>query len=1161
MADRYWVGGTSTWDGTAGTKWATTSGGAGGAAVPTAVDDVFLNAASGAVTVTVSGSVPARSLDCNGFTGTLTDVTGATVNIGTSTVPASNIALRLAAGMTLTIVGTFTFIFPGTNTTPQTITTAGKTMPGLTFSGSTGSWQFADNVTATSATITYSSSSTAVLDFNGKTFNFTTFTGTIGTTKTLTLGAAQITMTGSWLFRGTVTANTATITQTGLTLGFDNSGSAGANYGGLSLIQTGSGVYALGAPTNSAGVFVTLANYTRTGTAVKTDGVSIAFNGVTITGTLTLGGNTTQGVNRLLVQGGTLGTQSVITATGAAVVISGDVDFMDIAITGSPSWTNTGSKWVGDALGNGSLITTNRTPPSTRYKIAGGAWGTSSVWSASSGGVTDNRVPLPQDNVVFDSSSGGGTHTIDMPRIGADITCVSGFVGTITRAQSQSQYGSLTLCTGMTFTSISNGTWTFAGRSSNHTITMAGLTFDTRLGNPGTMSFAGPGGKYTLQDALQVTPLGATTGAAPALGVIAGELDTAGFPVTLGSNSTQVAVSNALATLTLGSSTVTIYTTTASATFWNVTAGTVNAASATIVLAGASAGTRTFVGGGKTYGTLRYTVADSPGALAITGANTFGTLEVGPEHRVSLPASTTQVVTTPTLTGRFNGYHRMASGAGSVTLPDSAALSLQGDMDLRALVTLDDWTPAATNTFIGKRTSATATTTSYHFAVLTTGLLQLTIGTGATSASTPSSVAPSFADGSKNWVRVTRRASDSRVQFFTASGSIANPTTSDWTQLGTNQTNTSAGQDTADPVFIGGHGSAASNAPLLPMIGNLYRAQIRNNVLDDGTGIVADVDFTQASIFGQNTFTESSSNAATVTIFDLAQMGDGRVHVISSTGGTPSFISKPYLDAYSNSWRLYATVTTTLSNSDNVRFPSGVGNNFVRTDDSLATSITGDIDIRIRMYADAWATANLPMAGKSASITSDYSWQLSMNATTKQPQFAMSTSGTAQTGSANAGVAVSFADGSGGWIRVTRRQSDGRTQFFTAADSSTMPSSWTQLGTDKTIQSGSAMFDSTAGVTVGVVNPTSSTAATNVYRFQLRNNILDDGTGIVADFNATKTGTVSEDYMRLVDNYAIGSPTAWYAGSHSVDGTGNSGWTFTDPPVAPSNQGNFFTFF
>ena len=45
MADRYWVGGTAAWDGTAGTKWALTSGGAGGQAIPTSADDVFFDAA------------------------------------------------------------------------------------------------------------------------------------------------------------------------------------------------------------------------------------------------------------------------------------------------------------------------------------------------------------------------------------------------------------------------------------------------------------------------------------------------------------------------------------------------------------------------------------------------------------------------------------------------------------------------------------------------------------------------------------------------------------------------------------------------------------------------------------------------------------------------------------------------------------------------------------------------------------------------------------------------------------------------------------------------------------------------------------------------------------------------------------------------------------
>ncbi len=44
MADRYWVGGTGTWDTTSTTNWSATSGGASGASVPTTADNViFVN--------------------------------------------------------------------------------------------------------------------------------------------------------------------------------------------------------------------------------------------------------------------------------------------------------------------------------------------------------------------------------------------------------------------------------------------------------------------------------------------------------------------------------------------------------------------------------------------------------------------------------------------------------------------------------------------------------------------------------------------------------------------------------------------------------------------------------------------------------------------------------------------------------------------------------------------------------------------------------------------------------------------------------------------------------------------------------------------------------------------------------------------------------------
>ena len=54
MANRYWVGGTGTWDSSNTANWSTASGGAGGASVPTtSSDNVFIDANSGTGTITV----------------------------------------------------------------------------------------------------------------------------------------------------------------------------------------------------------------------------------------------------------------------------------------------------------------------------------------------------------------------------------------------------------------------------------------------------------------------------------------------------------------------------------------------------------------------------------------------------------------------------------------------------------------------------------------------------------------------------------------------------------------------------------------------------------------------------------------------------------------------------------------------------------------------------------------------------------------------------------------------------------------------------------------------------------------------------------------------------------------------------------------------------
>lgn len=113
MADRYWVGGGggNTWDGTAGTKWATTSGGAGGASVPTTADDVFFDANSPDVIIS-TGNTGARSLNCSGYTNTMSG--SASLTIAGS--------LLLSSAMTMSYVGQITFTGSGS------ITTNGKTL-------------------------------------------------------------------------------------------------------------------------------------------------------------------------------------------------------------------------------------------------------------------------------------------------------------------------------------------------------------------------------------------------------------------------------------------------------------------------------------------------------------------------------------------------------------------------------------------------------------------------------------------------------------------------------------------------------------------------------------------------------------------------------------------------------------------------------------------------------------------------------------------------------------------------------------------------------------------------------------------------------------------------------------------------------------------------
>jgi hypothetical protein len=211
-ADRYWVGGTANWDATAGTKWAATSGGAGGQAVPGVGDNCFFDAASGTVTVTITVLVNCLNLDFTGFTGTLA---------GTGNLRVSG-SLTLGASMTRTYTGTLTFL---ASSGTHTFTSNGIALDGpVTFSQNVAATiQLGDDfMNGTGALVSFASGI-----FNANGHNFTS-----GRIQAVSTGVRTITMgSGIWKVTGTGTVwssvgSTLTLNNTGSTLVIDNSAAA-----------------------------------------------------------------------------------------------------------------------------------------------------------------------------------------------------------------------------------------------------------------------------------------------------------------------------------------------------------------------------------------------------------------------------------------------------------------------------------------------------------------------------------------------------------------------------------------------------------------------------------------------------------------------------------------------------------------------------------------------------------------------------------------------------------------------------------------------------------------------------------------------------------------------------------------------------------------------
>ena len=206
MANRYWVGGTGTWNTTSTTNWSANSGGSSGASVPTAADAVFFDQA-GTYTVTMTGAL--NCLDITVSAGSVTFATGTSPTLSV----AGNVAIT-AGTTTWSSTGTITF----TATTSKTITSGGTAFDcSMTLNGVAGTWTLQDNLTlGTSSTVRTFTVTNGTMALGSYTLSCHAFNSNNSNTRTLDFGTGKIT---------TKASTTTTIWNIGSTTGLTVTGS------------------------------------------------------------------------------------------------------------------------------------------------------------------------------------------------------------------------------------------------------------------------------------------------------------------------------------------------------------------------------------------------------------------------------------------------------------------------------------------------------------------------------------------------------------------------------------------------------------------------------------------------------------------------------------------------------------------------------------------------------------------------------------------------------------------------------------------------------------------------------------------------------------------------------------------------------------------------
>jgi hypothetical protein len=587
MANRYWVGGAGTWTNTNSVNWSATSGGFGGASVPTTADDVFFDANSNgasAFSVTIgTGNLGAKSINCTGFTRAI---------IGSAPITVAG-SVTLSTGMTWSHTGVMTITGTGT------LTTAGKAFSAVQIAGAgiTVTLGGALNIAARIITVTNGTFNTA---------GFAVTAGGLQSTATannrqIILGASTLSLSAS----GTTAFSTqptnltfnAGTSQINFTSATPNLSAGPFNATGLTFHNV-SMTSAIGGSRTITGIN-TFNNLTLNAAATASLTQLQLLSNQTINGTFTANGSSP--INRAFIRAEPPFTPRTITA--AAISVS-NIDFRDITIAGAAAPISpTGA---GNCGGNSGI-----TFPAAKtvYRVGTNTtWAGSNSWATTSGGTgSNNNFPLAQDTAIIDNNTAlTGTLAVSFFNI-PTLNCSSRTNAITINQAAVPIYGSYILGSGVTVSGT--GQLDFLGSGTmNFTSSGKTITFPMQIQ-------CRDSGSFNFTDAFNSTN---------SITIAQGVFNTGGFNVTCTIISSSVTTAR---TINLSSSVITLVA--ASGTPWQ-TAGitnlTFNSGTSNIIFVNNTSNTQTFNSGALSFNKLTIAGTGNFGVTNITGTPSFNEL-------------------------------------------------------------------------------------------------------------------------------------------------------------------------------------------------------------------------------------------------------------------------------------------------------------------------------------------------------------------------------------------------------------------------------------------------------------------------------------------------------------------------------------------------------